>query len=132
MPDSRAKAESGVLRPAGLAAVALGLALAVASAAAPDRWLAWLSPAAHGWTTEKATEHQQASADLHRLSLTRADNEVVQQRLREARQRFADSESALREAADGPRRVRDVLRGGGVVLLVAGVVALAFAHRGDR
>ncbi|MGL4514792.1 MAG: hypothetical protein ACRCT8_17015 [Lacipirellulaceae bacterium] len=116
------------LRRAGLAATLVGAAIAGFGAVAPDVWLRSLSPAAAGWTAERAAEHQEASAELHRLSFAKPDNQPAQQRLRDARLDFAETGEALRTASEAAGRLRGVLRLGGAAAFGVGLAALAVSR----
>jgi hypothetical protein len=114
-----------------VALVLFGLVSATLAMIAPDRWLRALAPAAAGWTAERATEHQARSLELHQRSLAGSADQRSQERLREARLRFAETESALRDAAEGGGRVRGRLRIAGGALVGLGCVLIAVGRSAD-
>ncbi|TWT47375.1 hypothetical protein [Botrimarina hoheduenensis] len=119
MKSSSPKPVASRMRGIALGSLLLGLLALAASAFTPESRLRTVP-----WSPADAQAHQQASEELHRLSLVPAEGKASQDALRAARVSFADLDNRLVEAADAPRRWRAALRWGGALLSLCGAAYL--------
>ncbi len=102
-------------RGTGPAIAFLGVGLFLASLALPKSWLRDRS-----WDESRAVEYQNASAELHQLSLTAEGDPEAMQRLRESRIVYADLDAQRQAAARTAGSRRAGLRWGGLGMTVLG------------
>jgi hypothetical protein len=130
MPDHEAERRPFDARPFAGVAIAVGAVLIGAS------FLTFDSASRARWSAAQASEYQQAALRLHELSHAHegapdgGDAESVHQELAAAQKRYDAIRADLDGARQTPLLLKSVLRWGGVVIAVGGIVAhFAAANR---
>jgi len=111
--------------PIGAAALLLGVVSVLGVTFVPDAWLR-----DGNWSGDDAKRLQDASAEVHRLSLGDLSEQQTSAALRDAQGEFADLQVRRESSAESGRRRKRVLLWGGVAMAAAGAgVLLAAKNR---